>query len=192
MPWQKQFDVDLARDRAKALFWKQGYEATSMEDLLRVMGISRASFYDTFGSKQAVYVDVLRRYDQQHRRDVFERLASDLTPRQAILALFDAVRAEACAKEGTRGCFLANAALELAGSDKSVAQIVRAAFSETEEFFCQAILKGQRSGEIRREVDPDATARSLLGLMLGMRVLARSGARPQVLDSITSQVPAML
>ncbi len=192
MPWKKQFDVDEARKKAKAFFWNRGYEATSMDDLLQSMGINRGSFYATFGSKREVYTDVLRRYDQEHRHDVLERLKEGNSPREAILALFDGVRAEASGRGGTKGCFLANATLELAASDKAVAGIVREAFAETEEFFQKTIQEGQRTGEIRRGLDSRATARSLLGLLLGMRVLARAGVPAAVLESITLQVAEMV
>lgn len=192
MPLQKQFDVESAREKAKALFWAKGFEATSMEDLLACMGIGRGSFYATFGGKQGLYIDVLRRYDQKHRRDVLARLGAEPSPRRRILALFEGVRQEACAPKGTRGCFLANAGLELAAADKTVAGIVRAAFAETEEFFHDSVADGQRRGEIRGDIDARATARALLGLLLGMRVLARSGVPGPVLASIAVQVKEML
>lgn len=190
MPWKKNFDVDVARDKARALFWSRGYEATSMDDLLTGMDINRGSFYATFGSKQHLYLDVLRRYDQHYRCDVLNQLKDQFAPREAILALFDAVRKEAGAggAKGMRGCFLANATMELASSDKAVAKIVRAAFNETEAFFRTMIVAGQEGGTIPPTLDPDAVARTLLGLLLGMRVLARGGSRPEVLDSIVRQV----
>lgn len=190
MPWKKNFDVDVARDKARALFWSRGYEATSMDDLLTGMDINRGSFYATFGSKQDLYLDVLRRYDQHYRCDVLNQLKDQFAPREAVLALFDAVRKEAAGggAKGTRGCFLANATMELASSDKAVAKIVRAAFNETEAFFRTMIVAGQESGTIPPTLDPDAVARTLLGLLLGMRVLARGGSRPEVLDSIVRQV----
>lgn len=192
MPWKKNFDVDTARDRAKALFWSRGYEATSMDDLLKGMEINRGSFYATFGSKQSLYLDVLRRYDQQYRCGVLEHLRTDYSPREAILALFDAVRNEAAGPKGTRGCFLANATMELASSDKAVAKIVRGAFSDTEAFFRAMIVAGQSDGAISKSVDPDTLARTLLGLLLGIRVLARGGSAPSVLDSIVQQVDDMI
>jgi len=192
MPWKKQFDVDAAREKAKLLFWSRGYEATSMDDLLESMGIHRGSFYATFGSKRQVYNDVLRCYDQEHRRAVLETLEREHAPRAAILALFEGVRSEACGRGGRRGCFLANATLELAASDKTVAGIVREAYAETEAFFERAIRKGQASGEIRDDADPATIARSLLGLLLGMRVLARAGTPSAVLDSIATQVAELL
>lgn len=192
MPWKRQFNVDEAREKAKALFWARGYEATSMDDLLVHMGINRGSFYATFGSKQDLYTDVLRRYDRQNRREVLEKLAREFGPRHRILALFDGVRQEACGSKGTRGCFLANATMELAAFDKSVAKVVREAYAETEEFFNTAITEGQSRGEIPRDINAREVSRALLGLLLGIRVLARSGAREEVLASITTQVKEML
>lgn len=192
MPWKKNFDVDTARDRAKALFWSRGYEATSMDDLLKCMEINRGSFYATFGSKQDLYLDVLRHYDQHYRCGVLEQLRAEFAPREAILALFDAVRNEASGAKGTRGCFLANATMELASSDKAVAKIVRGAFNETEAFFRAMIVTGQTDGAIPPTVDPDAVARTLLGLLLGMRVLARGGSPSEVLNSIVQQVDDLI
>lgn len=192
MPWKKNFDVDVARDKAKALFWSKGYEATSMQDLLGGMDINRGSFYATFGSKQSLYHDVLQRYDQQHRCSVLSRLKSEYAPREAILTLFEAVRKEAAGAKGTRGCFLANATMELAASDKSVSKIVRDAFIQTEAFFKEMIEAGQAEGSIRSDADSEVVARSLLGLLLGMRVLARGGSPAPVLESIVQQVKELL
>ena len=192
MPWKKNFDVDVARDKAKALFWSKGYEATSMEDLLGCMDINRGSFYATFGSKQALYLDVLQRYDQHYRCGVLDQLKAEFTPRDAILTLFEAVRKEAAGAKGTRGCFLANATMELAASDKCVAKIVRDAFSQTEAFFKAMIEHGQADGTIRASADPEVVARALLGLLLGMRVLARGGSPAPVLESIVQQVEELL
>jgi TetR/AcrR family transcriptional repressor of nem operon len=192
MPWKKQFDVDDARDRAKALFWSRGYEATSLEDLLTCMGINRGSFYATFGSKRELYTEVLQRYDAQNRRSVLDAARAGRTPRQAIAAIFDGIRAESCGARGKQGCFLANAALELAPSNERVARIVRDAFSETEAYFRELIEEGRRSGDIAASVDPALAARSLLGLLLGMRVLARAGAAHDVLGAIARQAQALI
>ncbi|HBS29998.1 MAG TPA: TetR/AcrR family transcriptional regulator [Phycisphaerales bacterium] len=192
MPWKKNFDVDTARDRAKALFWSRGYQATSMDDLLKGMAINRGSFYATFGSKQDLYLDVLRRHEEHYRRGVLEHLRTAFAPREAILALFDAVRNEASGPKGTRGCFLANATMELASSDRTVAKIARGAFNETEAFFHAMIVAGRSDGAIPPTVDPVLAARALLGLLLGIRVLARGGSAPAVLDSIVQQVDGMI
>jgi TetR/AcrR family transcriptional repressor of nem operon len=192
MPWKKQFDVEDAAQKAQQVFWRRGFEATSMEELLASMGINRGSFYDTFGSKRDLYLAALRAYDQKHRREVLARLGAAHPPREAILALFAAVRAEAGRADGSRGCFLANATLERAADDADVAEIVREAYTETEAFFRASIEAAQRRREIRRSVDAAGTARTLLGLLLGMRVLARAATPRAVLDSIVAQVAELI
>lgn len=192
MPWKKQFDVDQARERAKELFWAKGYEATSMDDLLACMGINRGSFYATFRGKRELYTDVLRLYDRENRSGVLDRLRDRFTPRQRILTLFEGVRREARGKLGRRGCFLANASLELAASDREVGKLVRNAYGEIEGFFLDAITDGQARGDIPSDIDGRKTARTLLGLLLGMRVLARSGAGDPVLAAIVGQVEELV
>lgn len=192
MPWKKQFDVDVARDRAKDLFWSKGYEATSMDDLLAHMGINRGSFYATFGSKRELYAEVLHRYDAEQRRLAFQALTRGLPAKEAIAAVFREVCRQSRGKRGKYGCFLANAALEMATTDESIGRFVRDAFSEMEGFLKQRIREGQQSGDIDPGIDAADVARALLGLLLGMRVLARSGAAPKVLDGITRQAEQLL
>jgi TetR/AcrR family transcriptional repressor of nem operon len=192
MPWKKQFDVDVARERAKDLFWSKGYEATSMDDLLSHMGINRGSFYATFGSKRELYSEVLNRYDAEQRRSAFQALTRGLPAKEAIAAIFREVCRQSRGKRGKYGCFLANAALEMAPADESIGRLVCDAFSEMEGFLKELIEDGQRIGEINRRLDSADVSRALLGLLLGMRVLARSGASPKVLDGITRQAEHLL
>jgi TetR/AcrR family transcriptional repressor of nem operon len=191
MPWEKQFDVDQARRNAMSAFWTHGYENTSMQDLLDAMGIQRGSFYDTFNSKRDVLLAALAEYDDA-RRETFRKLAQGHTPKQAIKALFRGVVAEATSASGRRGCFLVNSALELAPRDDGVAKIVNRAFAETEAFFRSMIESGQALGEIPKHVNAVRTAQALLGMLLGMRVLSRSGSATGVLKAIAAQAVASL
>ena len=58
----REFDEAAALDRAMEVFWKQGYQNTSLDDLLEAMGIQRGSFYNTFGSKRETYLRAIDRY----------------------------------------------------------------------------------------------------------------------------------
>ena len=60
----KQFDPEIALEKAMRLFWAKGYAATGLNELLATMGIGRKSLYDTFGNKRALYIEALRRYSQ--------------------------------------------------------------------------------------------------------------------------------
>lgn len=191
MPRDKLFDVEEARQKALVAFWSNGYEATSMQDLLDAMGIQRGSFYATFESKHQILIDTLRQYDDA-RRETFASLAKAKSTRAMVRELFERIAEEASARGGQRGCFLVNSALELAPRDAEVAAIVTRAFSETESYFKDSLEQGKLRGEVGAHVDTVATARALLGLLLGLRVLARSGAAKPVIASIVDQATALV
>jgi TetR/AcrR family transcriptional repressor of nem operon len=67
MPWEETFDIDEATDKATEVFWKKGYEATSMADLIEAMQINKGSQYNAFGSKKEIFDRALVRYDQKNR-----------------------------------------------------------------------------------------------------------------------------
>ena len=192
MPRTKQFDVDSVLTKAMTAFWKRGYQPTSMQDLVECMGIGRGSIYDTFGGKRSLFVRSLLHYvrrSQTERQALFARSAS---PAQAILSLFDATIAAVVHGGSRDGCLLTNTALELSPHDPEVAEIVARAFAETEESFRAAIERGMAAGEISGDVDPQRTARSLLCLYIGLRVLVRSRPEESLLRSIESQAKALL
>lgn len=178
MPWQKQFDVEVALERAMDVFWNRGYEATSIQDLVEHMGVRRASLYATWSDKHALFLAALRRYDRTMRRERLARLEERCGPREAIRELFEAFASGATPRRGARrGCFLTNTALELSAHDRRVARIVAHSQQEIEAFFCRSIEKGQAAGEIAASVDPARTASGLLASLIGIAVLARS--RPE-------------
>ncbi len=192
MPREKQFDVQQALDRAMETFWSDGYEATSMQDLLETMGINRGSFYDTFGSKHDLFLEALRRFDQTYRENEFRELLERESPREAIISLFKNVLQQCTCSTGRNGCFLVNTALELSPRDKEAAAIVQQAFHDTVLFFRKLIIRGQKRGEIAPDVKPTQTARALLALLIGMRVLARAASPREVLVSIAHEAEALL
>lgn len=190
MPWEKQFDIEAASQNAMVAFWTRGYENTSMQDLLDAMGIQRGSFYDTFKSKHQALMEALKRYDFG-RKEMFSKIGQIKSARRTIGTFFKSVAAEAQTADGRRGCLLVNCALELAPRDSEVAEIVNRAFDETRSFFQSTIERGQAAGEIANTVNANKAAQALLGLLLGMRVLARAGSISTV-NAIAAQAIALL
>src|ERR1700721_991383 len=80
----KEFDRDRALKKAMDVFWQQGYEATSTDDLVRAIGIGRQSMYDTFGDKHQLYVEALRLYEANTGAALFKRLYEASSPFVAI------------------------------------------------------------------------------------------------------------
>ena len=192
MPWEKQFDVDDALTKAMNAFWARGFEATSMRDLVDCMGIKRGSIYATFGGKRSLFIRALRRYDDVHRGEWVAGLRKSDSPREAILGAFeDAIGA--VLEAGSRdGCLLVNTALELSPHDPEISGIVGHGLAEMEGFFREMIEAGRESGEIPAHVDPVDTARSLLSLFIGLRVLSRSRPEEPLLRSVANQAAALL
>ncbi len=192
MPWEKQFDVEEALERAMHTFWAQGYEATSMDVLLRRMGINRGSFYATFRSKRHVLIRALQRYDARNRDAVMRGIAEGRSPRKAVSMIFRGLTDGSRFPQGRHGCFLVNAALEMAPKDKEVARIVRQGFSELEKFFAELVREAQKTGEVRKGVNAAATGRALMNQLVGLMVLVRSKAPQAVLDSVVKQAEQMM
>ena len=192
MPWEKQFDVDAALTRAMEAFWSNGYEATSTQDLLGHMGINRGSLYDTFGSKRRLFLDALRHYQATYQGPKIAAAARGRTPRETIGVLFDSLVSEALGDTDRCGCLLVNTALELAPHDEEIAEIVADGLRGIETFFRDTIERGRETGDIPERIDAVEVSRALLGLMIGMRVLARSRPDESLLESIAAQAKALL
>lgn len=192
MPWDKQFDVDEALDRAKDIFWEHGYEATSMEMLLKAMRINRGSFYDTFKSKRDVMIRALRRYSADDRAAVIRAVAAGKSPREAITAVFNGMIDGTRGRQGRHGCFLVNSALDVAPQDEEASQIVREGLRDVERFFAELIRAGQEKGEFPRELDATEMGRTLMNQLIGLMVLVRSKAPKPVQESVVNQVSVLL
>jgi TetR/AcrR family transcriptional repressor of nem operon len=91
MSGKKQFDYDGAVDRATRLFWAKGYSNTSLRGLLRVMKIGEGSFYNSFKSKQQLYLICLKHYHEQVTRRRWQVFAAEPSVRQAVRRFFAAV-----------------------------------------------------------------------------------------------------
>ena len=192
MPRQKRIDIDSVLTEAMLRFWHYGYAATSMGDLVSAMGIPRQSVYNLFGSKRSLFLRALAHYDRTFVDAARVKLRSRDSPRAAVLELFADAVATATRDDRHGGCFVVNAALEMAPHDSDVAALVVGVFSAEEEFFRDLIVKGQALGEISVAVTPQQTAQSLLGLSIGIRVLARSRPEEHLLRALAGQAGDLL
>ena len=192
MPRKKQFEIDEALTRAMREFWGRGYHPTSMQDLVDCMGIGRGSIYDTFGSKRGLFMRAIEHYIRIYTATFQEILATASSPSDAIMKVFDGAIA-ALVVDGSRdGCFIINTAVELAAHDDEVAEITTDVFRQTEQAFRALIEQGQRAGDIPPAVGAVQTARSLLSLFIGLRILIRSNPDVAVLQAIKSQARALI
>ena len=180
----KEFDEDSALDTAVDCFWSRGYEATSVRDLAREMGIGGASLYNTFGGKRALFERVLERYANRSTRERIARLEANHRPREAIRAFLAEVIERSLKDSDCKGCLLVNSALDVAPHDPELGRAVTGYLEEIRSFFQRAVEAANKAGETSPGTDANALSIHLLGVLMGMRVLARTGARRQTLEAV--------
>lgn len=183
MPRKKSFDDDEAVRSIMDVFWSNGYEGTSIEDLTEATGVKRQSLYNAFGEKKAMFTKALLEYEKEELRAGLAELEAQASGRGGIEYLFTEL-VEHCSKDtNRRGCFLVNTALE-ASHDDDIQRIVDSAMDDFRLFFERGLQRGQEEGDIPTTVDVTTTACGLLGTYIGIRVIARGSASGNLIQNV--------
>ncbi|MDJ0588888.1 MAG: TetR/AcrR family transcriptional regulator [Pleurocapsa sp. MO_226.B13] len=168
----KKFEPEVALEKAMEVFWKRGYEAASLAELLQHMGISRKSMYDTFGNKQSLFLKALEYYAQTRLRSIKEQLLSSGSPLGNIELLLQSM-SETHGRSGSKGCLLGTCAADFNTDDLEIAPILRSYYSKLENIYCEAITKAQAAGELNSQANPRDLARMLLCTTQGVALVGR-------------------
>jgi TetR/AcrR family transcriptional repressor of nem operon len=180
----KEFDEEQALAAALEVFWEKGYEAASVQDLTERMGIQKASLYNTFGDKHALFVRALGAYSAETIEWYREQLEQPGLLRVTLAAMFREM-IEGCEDdEDCRGCLCVNSAVELAPHDPAIALLLDQHSQSQEDLFRRALERAQASGEIPAALDAIATARYLLNVIAGLGVARKGGPSQERLDDI--------
>jgi TetR/AcrR family transcriptional repressor of nem operon len=188
----REFDEAAVLDAAVQCFWSRGYEATSVRDLADKMGITGASLYNAFGDKRRLFRRALDHYVEQGFGDRARRFEGRLPPREALAGFFEEIVERSLADPQRRGCLLVNSALEVAPHDPEFQRVIAGVLVEVEGFFHRSIAAGQRDGTIASRQPAEDLARLLLGVHLGLRVLARTRPERALLEGLVRPVFALL
>ncbi|HEY4003637.1 MAG TPA: TetR/AcrR family transcriptional regulator [Pseudonocardia sp.] len=170
----KGFDPEQVLGRAMELFWRQGYAATSISDLVAHLGIARASLYATFGDKHDLYLAALDRYIRNPEPDPVQVLAGPGPVLPALRFLLDTYAA-APSPGRPPGCMVVHAAVECPADDVAVRGRLDLNWGSMEVALTSALLRARAQGEIRADAEPASLARFLLVLMQGMQVVNGPG-----------------
>ncbi|MET7612528.1 TetR/AcrR family transcriptional regulator [Streptomyces seoulensis] len=181
----KEFDPDAALQSALELFWRRGYEATSMADLVAHLDIGRASIYATFGNKHDLYLKALDRYNERRDLTLLHELSQPGPALPAVRAVIRRFAAEASSElQRGKGCFVTNTAVELGADDPAAAGRVGTSWDHVETLLHSALVRACAQGELSQDRDPRALARMLLVLMQGLRVVGKASSDPgRVVDA---------
>ena len=188
MPWEKTFDTEDVIARAITVFWQKGYEATSMADLTKAMGINKGSLYNAFGSKKKLFMRALQQYDKDRSQRTLTKMNAIEAPLDAITGLFDQVINHNCSNPRNKGCLLVNTAMDLPNHDADIQKMVDKSLDNVKDFFVENIMRGQADGSIPAHINPQTTAHVLRSLIVGMQVLSRGTCDPAAFEPVKTQV----
>lgn len=170
----RRFDEPTALTIAQNVFWQLGYEAATLDHLLRAMGLSKSSFYETFGSKRALFLRSLHHYQQEKLNNLAKTMTGAATGRAAILQILDAT----IKQEVGNGCMICNETVELAGRDDDVKNLVDGMMVAFEHSLIATIDRGKADGSITTQCQSGEIARLILVCLNGLHVMARGRADP--------------
>jgi AcrR family transcriptional regulator len=175
----REFDMDEALDQAIRVFCEQGYNATSIGDLIDAMGLASGSIYKAFKDKRAVFLAALDRHIVLRKEQIAAAGRSSKPARERLRDVLAHFVEVSKGVEGRRGCMVVGSAVELAILDKEIAARVNASMTKNEAFLADLIRQGQADKSISTGIDPDETARVIVCLTQGLRVVGKSGRAPQ-------------
>ena len=170
MPRPREFNYEEVLDNALQVFWKRGYDSTTIRDLVSATGLQSGSLYGAFDSKRGLFKLSLARYEQRIDAHVENLLCSDLTPLDSIRDFFEHLASECSQDRGVKGCLVINTLLQVPASDMEISQQVTSIISKLERAFLVLLQEAKHSGELHETADPETIASLLLAGIFGLRV----------------------
>ncbi|AYD03402.1 TetR/AcrR family transcriptional regulator [Neorhizobium sp. NCHU2750] len=188
----REFDINDALDKAITVFSEQGYHGTSIADLRDAMGLTAGSLYKAFKDKHAIFLASFDRYKQVRNALLDEELAKASDGRDGVYRMLAFYAEGAHGEAGRRGCLAVGTAVELAIFDDEAAVRVGRSMDRFEHIFEALIRRGQEDGSVSRSIDAGGTARLLLSIVQGLRVLGKTSPNREQTFSVVDVAMKLL
>jgi TetR/AcrR family transcriptional regulator, transcriptional repressor for nem operon len=170
MPRVELFDKEEVLDKALNLFWKKGYNGTSIRDIEKATGLGRSSLYNTFGGKEALFFVTLKRYLSKQRRDISIALIDAKSPIKAIRAMMRNSFTEKTKDMQKMGCFMLNSTTELANCNSTFNRFALEYNKSVKQMFVNLIEQAKQAGEISSSKDSKDLANYLFSSIQGFKI----------------------
>ena len=187
-----EFNPDIVLESAMQLFWRKGYESSSLQELLITMGLSKSSFYQTFKSKHALFQSCTQHYGKSLNNEIRTQLKNADSGKTFINNLLNNVANETSGPDARRGCLLMNTASEFAQTDQEIAELVSSSIDSITNIFELAIQQAQRQEEISSDKNARTLATYLVSNMSGLKNMVKAGADRETIKRIASIVMTAL
>ncbi len=171
----RDFDRDVALEKAMETFWLYGYEGTSLSQLTSAMDIRPPSLYAAFGSKEKLFLESVNLYLQRYGAYRETALAHSATAKEGIEVLFERTIQQFFAGRDHKGCFVVLTALSGSQDSSEVQQFLSAERRRTVQLFKARLEQGKVAGDIAAQTDVDALAEYFTALLFGLTIQIRDG-----------------
>ena len=179
------YEPDVALARALDVFWKDGFAATSLDDLSAATGMNRPSLYGAFGDKRELYIKSYQRYRADARAAMIDIFRDELPIRKRLERIFAvALDIYLSGDAGPRGCFTVMTAASEAVSDPEIRAMVQEGFSELDKAFAACFSRAREKGELPPTADPQILALLASATIHTIAVRARAGMPRKQLEAI--------
>ncbi|HEX2448481.1 MAG TPA: TetR/AcrR family transcriptional regulator [Methyloceanibacter sp.] len=171
----RSFCKEHALDRALEVFWRKGYEGTSISDLTAAMGINPPSLYAAFGNKEGLFYQALERYAETHESFIRDALALP-TAREAVAALLRGSADALTDKKNPAGCLLVQGIAGAGEHAKCISDALCEQRKAIEKSIRERLKRAKIEGDLPKDADAAALARFVATVTQGMSVQAAAGA----------------
>jgi TetR/AcrR family transcriptional repressor of nem operon len=178
----REFDADIALDKAIEMFWARGYANTSMRELVKYTGVAHAGLYSAFGGKDELFQTCLEKYEQGIFAYLFVGMESERASIKDIKKLFAFITTAKEDKYFKNGCFIANTALEFGSNPGPIQNILNRTFIRQVKAFENALSNALKRQQIEPNTDVADSASSFALLFYGCSSLTRMKAPQEIIQ----------
>lgn len=175
----REFDRDQALARAVEVFWSKGYEAASLADLTRAMGINPPSLYAAFGDKESLFIEAVQRYHENVQRTC--PYAGEATARAAVARLLTELATLFTDRSHPAGCLAVMAMVTSSTSSARLQRMLADERANAKARLRERIHRGVKEGDLPRDTDVSALTEFYVAVIMGMSLSAREGASRKAL-----------
>lgn len=188
----RRFDEDAVIQSAMGVFWANGYEGSSLDQLTTAMGITRSSLYQAFGNKEDLFLTTVERYLEDTLQPAMNTLKGEPQLETALRGFMSAIVISATAHADHKGCLITCVLADSAGSSVMMANKLENAFNRLEDVLVQRLDQAVHCGQLSNDVDTTTRAAVVAATARGLTLRARAGTpRPQLLAIAEAAIPLL-
>lgn len=181
---RRQFDRQEALETAMELFWRHGYESTSMAMLLKAMGLTAPSLYAAFGNKEKLFVEAVHHYARLYGTKIFAPLSEPIAAREAIRRMLRTSAAIVCSNKNPSGCLVAFGAVNSSDDSTPAAKFLRELRQNNGRIIRERLGRAVKEGELPPSTDVTRLARYFYAVLGGIQLQSLDGATRSELEAV--------